>query len=106
VLKCGNKIQVKINFRQQLLRLDSESLILDFSSIKSVKADLVIGCDGAFSKTRTEIMKYFSGKLVQETFQHQYREFKIPSNLAFSPKKFLHIWPRRNLLLIAFTKQR
>ena len=96
-----NTIQVKINFRQQLVRLDPESLILDFTSIKTVRADLVVGCDGAFSKTRTELMKHYSGKLIQETFKHRYREFKIPSNVAFSPNNFLHIWPRKDLMLIA-----
>lgn len=101
MLKNENAIQVKINFRQQLIRLHPESLILDFTSIKTVRADLVIGCDGAFSKTRTEVMKHYSGKLAQETFKHQYREFKIPSNVAFSPTNFLHIWPRKDLMIIA-----
>lgn len=98
---CENIIKLKINFRQQLVRLDPKSLILDFTSIKTVRADLVIGCDGAFSKTRSELMKHYSGKLKQETFIHQYREFKIPSNVKFSPYDFLHIWPRNNLMLIA-----
>ena len=101
VLKNENAIQVKINFRQHLIRLDPESLIIDFTSIKAVRADLVIGCDGAFSKTRNEVIKNFSGKLSQETFKHQYREFKIPTSAAFSPLNFLHIWPRKDLMLIA-----
>lgn len=92
---------MKINFRQQLIRLDPDALILDFTSIKTVRADLVIGSDGAFSKTRTEVMKHYSGKLAQETFKNQYREFKIPSNVEFSPNNFLHIWPRKDLMLIA-----
>lgn len=76
-------------------------MILDFSTIKTVRADLVLGCDGAFSRVRTEMMKHFPGKVIQETFQHQYREFNVPANASLKPAQCLHIWPRRNLMLIA-----
>lgn len=94
---------MKLNFRQQLMRLQAtkEIVILDFATIKTVKADLVLGCDGAFSRVRTEMMKIFPGKVIQETFQHQYREFKVSASAALAPLEFLHIWPRKNLMLIA-----
>ena len=78
---------MELNFRQQLMRLQktTESVILDFTTIKTVKADLVFGCDGTFSRVRTELMKYFPGKVVQETFQHQYREFKVPASAGLVP---------------------
>ena len=83
------------------LQKTTESVILDFTTIKTVKADLVFGCDGTFSRVRTELMKYFPGKVVQETFQHQYREFKVPASAGLVPLEFLHIWPRKDLMLIA-----
>lgn len=47
------------------------------------------------------MLKHFPGKLGQETFAHQYRELKIPASASFSPNNFLHIWPRKDLMLIA-----
>lgn len=93
---------MKLNFRQQLIRMQvtKETVILDFATIKTVKADLVLGCDGAFSRVRTEMLKYFPGKVIQETFQHQYREFRVSAGAALVPLEFLHIWPRKNLMLI------
>lgn len=76
-------------------------MILDFTTIKTMRADLIFGCDGAFSRVRTEMMKHYPSHLSQENFEHQYKEFKIPANAAFGPKNFLHIWPRKNLMLIA-----
>ena len=83
------------------LQATKENVILDFTTIKTVKADLVLGCDGAFSKVRAEMMKLFPGKVIQETFQHQYREFKVSASAALRPKEFLHIWPRKDLMMIA-----
>lgn len=85
------------------MRLQSvdNAVILDFSTIKTVKADLVLGCDGTFSRVRTEMMKAFPGKVSQETFQHQYREFNVPTSACLKPLEFLHIWPRKDLMLIA-----
>lgn len=94
---------IKIYFRQKLLRLEviaTGSSILDFTSIKTIRADLVIGCDGSFSKVRTEMFKNFPGRVEMETFRHQYRELKIPSGSALS-RRHLHIWPRNNFMLIA-----
>ena len=97
-----NVVQIKINFRQQLVRYDPSQSVLDFSTIKTVKADMVLGCDGTFSRVRTEMAKHFPSKVVQETFQHQYREFRIPVNDAkFVPLNYLHIWPREEMMLIA-----
>ena len=83
------------------LQAPKENVILDFTTIKTVKADLALGCDGAFSKVRAEMMKLFPGKVIQETFQHQYREFKVSASAALRPKEFLHIWPRKDLMMIA-----
>lgn len=80
-------------------------MILDFTSIKTVRADLILGCDGAFSRVRSEMLKYLSGKVTQETFSHQYRELKIPATCSFAPKNYLHIWPRKDLMLIALPNQ-
>lgn len=83
------------------LQSNNDHVVLDFTSIKTVRADLVLACDGAFSRVRTEMIKYFPGKVMQETFQHQYREFKVPVSSGLVPLEFLHIWPRKDLMLIA-----
>ena len=44
----------------------------------STKADLVIGCDGAFSAVRKEVMKATRFNYSQEYIPHGYMELRIP----------------------------
>ncbi|XP_071438692.1 kynurenine 3-monooxygenase isoform X2 [Hetaerina americana] len=73
-----------------------------------VKADLVIGADGAFSSVRKQLMKQPLFNYSQTYIEHGYMELCIP------PKKsgdfameanYLHIWPRGNFMMIALPNQ-
>lgn len=66
--------------------------------------DLVIAADGAFSALRNAYMKRDRYQYQQYYIEHGYKELFIPAgeNGAFRiDKNALHIWPRKNYMLIA-----
>lgn len=73
----------------------------------SVKADLVIGSDGAFSAVRAKMM-YGRFNYSQEYIEHDYKEIAIPANADGTPKldpQCLHIWPRRWFMMMGLANQ-
>ena len=71
-------------------------------STVTVKSDLVIGCDGAFSAVRKEMMKRPRFNYSQTYIPHAYMELCMPPvDGEFSmPPNFLHIWPRGQFMMI------
>ena len=70
----------------------------------SLQADLVFGADGAFSALRAGFTKMDRVNAVQEYIDHGYKELTIPaaaSGVFQLEKEALHIWPRRNFMMIA-----
>lgn len=66
--------------------------------------DFVLGCDGAFSAVRRELMRLVPLNFSQEYTRHGYKEFYIPAGPRGEfrmPKNYLHIWPRREFMLIS-----
>ena len=72
-------------------------------SKKVVKADRIIGGDGAFSAIRNEMMRTDRFDYSQDYLAHGYKELTIePVEGEFSlQKNSLHIWPRGEYMLIA-----
>jgi kynurenine 3-monooxygenase len=68
-------------------------------SLDSLDADVVLGCDGAYSAVRTAL-----GVPTTEDFlEHKYKELTIPphnADFALDPGA-LHIWPRGSSMMIA-----
>ncbi|OWZ49291.1 kynurenine 3-monooxygenase [Cryptococcus neoformans A2-102-5] len=67
--------------------------------------DLVIGCDGSWSKVRTAMMRAERIDFSQSFIPHAYIELHMPSNPDFPggyamDKNHLHIWPRHAFMLI------
>ncbi|KAJ9110781.1 kynurenine 3-monooxygenase, mitochondrial precursor [Naganishia adeliensis] len=81
----------------------------------SVEFDLVIGCDGSWSKVRQEMMKVERIDFSQSFIQHAYIELHMPPNEVKenndNDAKFkidqhhLHIWPRHSFMLIGLPNQ-
>ena len=71
---------------------------------KVVTADLLFGSDGAFSALRNSYQLMDRTNLTQYYIEHGYKELCIPpdanGNLQME-KNALHIWPRKNFMLIA-----
>merc|ERR1719481_2083266 len=73
-----------------------------------VKPDLVIGCDGAYSAVRKEMIKRPRFNYSQEYIPHAYMELCVPpdddGNFAMEPN-YLHIWPRGTFMMIGLPNQ-
>jgi len=72
-----------------------------------VKPDIVIGCDGAYSAIRREMMKRPRFNYSQEYIPHAYMELSIPpiDNDYAMPPNYLHIWPRGKFMMIGLPNQ-
>lgn len=70
-------------------------------------ADLIVGCDGAFSSVRQQMSKTLGFNFSQEYIEHGYLELCIPAeNDDFQmPPNYLHIWPRDEFMMIALPNQ-
>ncbi len=72
-----------------------------------VKADIVIGTDGAGSAVRRSMMPHTAELLFnysQDFLRHGYKELSIPPTMAGGwriEKNALHIWPRGGMMVIA-----
>lgn len=72
--------------------------------ITHAKGDLIIGADGAFSAVRTTLQKTDMFNYSQYYIDYGYKELSIPAlpNQTWAMEKnALHIWPRKNFMLIA-----
>lgn len=71
---------------------------------KIIAADLLFGSDGAFSSLRNGYQLLDRANLTQHYIEHGYKELCIPPDTGGNmrmEKNALHIWPRKNFMLIA-----
>ncbi len=90
-----NKVDVAAN----RLHLQDES-----GNEFTVEADLLFGADGAFSALRNSYVHMDRVNAKQFYIGHGYKELRIPpapNGGWLIEKNALHIWPRRNFMLIA-----
>ncbi|MCU0328616.1 MAG: FAD-dependent monooxygenase [Chitinophagales bacterium] len=74
------------------------------NKLVKVEADYFFGCDGAFSKVRQAMMQVPRFDFQQFYINYGYKELTIPSlkDGGFAlEKNALHIWPRKDFMLIA-----
>ncbi|XP_062375027.1 kynurenine 3-monooxygenase [Sardina pilchardus] len=67
------------------------------------QADLIVGCDGAFSAIRKQFLRQSRFNFSQTYIPHGYMELTIPpKDGEFAMEtNFLHIWPRNTFMMIA-----
>lgn len=91
---------ISCNFEKgQLQVLNNQNVVITID-----QCQLIIGCDGAFSKVRRELLSIFRFDFSQKYIDHGYMEFKIEATKDGSfamPPNYLHIWPRGKFMLIA-----
>lgn len=100
---------VTIYFEQRCTDVDIEQNILTLEDIndnstKTVKADLLFGADGAFSALRKSYTHTERVDAAHHYLKHGYKELCIPPDAAgkmMMQKEALHIWPRKNFMMIA-----
>merc|ERR1711992_211730 len=107
---------IHFHFQHKLLKANLEKPELTFerqdvgesdNKLVTVKPDLVIGCDGAFSAVRKEMMKKPRFNYSQTYIPHAYMELCMPPvNGDFAmPPNYLHIWPRGQFMMIGLPNQ-
>ena len=104
---------VNVHFGQKLESIDFERNVFSTRDLlsgdsKEQSFELLIGADGAGSKTRRVLMPANGGKATSEFLDHDYKELEIPASsdggYQIEPNA-LHIWPRGDFMLIALPNQ-
>ena len=102
-----NEATVEVFFEHRLRYLDFASASAGFShqdGIQEVQADYLFGADGAYSKVRRLAQETPRFSYSQSYMSQSYIELTIPANAdgRFKMDKgALHIWPRKDFMLIA-----
>ena len=99
---------VNIYFEHKCLDVDLDSGTTTFETsdgkVVDIKADYVIGADGAFSAVRNKMMRAGRFNYSQSYLEHGYKELTIApthdGEFALQ-SDCLHIWPRGEYMLIA-----
>ncbi|XP_061142011.1 kynurenine 3-monooxygenase [Syngnathus typhle] len=97
----------KLNFDHKLQDWNAESGLMTFirpdGSKAQIEADLIVGCDGAFSAVRKQFLRQSRFNYSQTYIPHGYMELTMPPvNGEFAMKaNYLHIWPRNTFMMIA-----
>ncbi|MCH7814322.1 MAG: FAD-dependent monooxygenase [Planctomycetes bacterium] len=100
---------VALHFQQKCVDLDPDTASVELEhgethQRSTVPADLVIGCDGAFSAVRHRMQRLDRFNYSIDYLEHGYKELIIPpaDDGGFRMEKnALHIWPRRSYMMIA-----
>jgi kynurenine 3-monooxygenase len=99
---------VKIFFEHRCNKVDVAENVLHLQELngneKTVQADLLFGADGAFSALRNSYVHMDRVNAAQNYLEHGYKELSIPplaDGTMQMEKNALHIWPRKNFMLIA-----
>lgn len=98
---------INITFEQRLIDVDFDSAQASFCqdhTIHKVHADILFGADGAYSKVRRLAQETPRFSYSQSYMPQSYIELHIPANEDGSFKMdadALHIWPRKDFMLIA-----
>ncbi len=105
---------VRLFFNHRCLDVDLDECSVVFQNedtsertgdrVVTVRADLIVGADGAFSAVRAKMQKTDRFEYSQSYLTHGYKELHIPpagdGRFAIE-KNALHIWPRGSSMMIA-----
>ncbi|KGJ99344.1 FAD-dependent oxidoreductase [Thalassotalea sp. ND16A] len=100
---------VNVHFEHHLINVNFDQVNCSFNNkgrTKHHNSDLLIGADGAFSKVR-RLAQDITGQRISHSLEYMpqsYMEFSIAANSDGShkmEKHALHIWPRKDFMLIA-----
>lgn len=99
---------VEIYFEHRCTKVDVQEnkvhLQTEAGEEKTVVADLLFGADGAFSALRSSYSFMDRVNAAHQYLEHGYKELNIPPSNDGKPmmeQNALHIWPRKNFMLIA-----
>jgi kynurenine 3-monooxygenase len=101
--------RVRIDFHHRVTAVDVAKGMLTVLDEKAGAAEhlsgaALVGTDGAGSLLREAVVSAEGGKSAEERLEHGYKELSLPAGPGGSfalEKHALHIWPRRDFMLIA-----
>jgi len=105
-LECG----VRFRFREKCLEVDLAGVSVQMRNSASGlatrhNADRIFGADGAHSVVRQHLQRVTRFDYMQRYWQQGYKELKVPASARsawMEHRNALHLWPRRDYLLIGF----
>lgn len=99
---------VTLHFDRKLLDWSKDTGAMTFARPDGTKeqfqADLIVGCDGAFSAIRKQFLRQSRFNYSQTYIPHGYMELTMPPTKdgKFAMEtNYLHIWPRNTFMMIA-----
>lgn len=100
---------VQINFEHKCVKVDVDTNNIHFENLDgqalpTVQTDLIFGADGAFSALRASYTHLDRVDARHFYLKHGYKELSIPPDAAGNlqiEENGLHIWPRKNFMMIA-----
>lgn len=110
LMTLAEEAGVQILFDQRIIDVDVEANILHIENAADLKVhcspeqDIIMAADGAFSSLRNAYTKRDRYNYSQYYIPHGYKELSIPAGEHggfLIEKNALHIWPRKNFMLIA-----
>ena len=108
LMTIAEEAGVKIIFNERCVKVDIAENRLTLQNAtgteKAITADLLIGADGAFSALRHSYTLTDRVNASQHYIEYGYKELNIPAGRDGKwgmEKNALHIWPRKNYMLIA-----
>ena len=109
MMNMAEKHGANLFFNEKCIDTNLEASTAVFENLitnknNSVKSDLLIGSDGAFSAVRKDMVNKHMHEYQYTEIDHDYKELLIPSGENGSyllDKHALHIWPRGNFMLMA-----
>ncbi|VEU20860.1 DEKNAAC101706 [Brettanomyces naardenensis] len=103
-----NRIQLNFKCKFTNFHADDSGVTIEYSDAermkRTAKFDFVVGADGCYSRVRSALMKYIRMDYKQFYIDMCYLELSIPPGPKGSFRidaNHLHIWPRKNFMLIA-----
>ena len=106
LIAIGEQEGIEYFFDHRCVDVNTDRTTVYFASQddeKKVEVDLLIGADGAFSEVRKSILENEKKEFEKSFLDYGYKELTIPpkaGEYAMEPN-YLHIWPRKNFMLIA-----
>ncbi|MCS6930271.1 MAG: FAD-dependent monooxygenase [Saprospiraceae bacterium] len=100
---------VCFHFEHRCVDVDLEQPLITFEDLrtgkyKTIEAPLIFGADGAFSAVRYVLQRTDRFNYAQHYIEHGYKELTIPPGANGRHQmevNALHIWPRKQFMLIA-----
>ena len=105
-----SNFDITFHFNRKCVAIDLASATVEFEEPATVartriKADRIMGADGAYSVVRKQMQKSQRLNYFQEYWHQGYKELRVPAQLNHgwaTEKNVLHIWPRGHYMLIGF----